>query len=692
MDPGSPSPPGATWDGAGVNFALRAAPAERVEVCLFDSGERRERARLALPGRSGDTFHGRVPGLGPGQHYGFRVHGPWAPAAGQRCDPRCLLVDPYARQLSGRVCWPIAMRASDPLLPAAWPGGDSAPWVPRGVVVDDAFDWRGDAPPRTPWRDSVILEVHVRGLTMRHPEVPPELRGTFGGVAHPAIVEHLRHLGVTAVELLPVHAFVDELALARRGLRNYWGYNTLAFLAPEPRYLGGAGPHAFKAMVRTLHTAGIEVILDVVYNHTAESDHLQPTLSLRGIDNAGYYRLDPQARSRYVNWTGCGNTLDLSRPPARELVLDSLRYWVTEMHVDGFRFDLAPALARGEHDFEAGGAFLAAIASDPVLADVKLIAEPWDVGPDGYRAGGFPPGWAEWNDRFRDTVRRFWLRGGDDVADLARRVHGSADLFDRAGRAPWASVNYVTSHDGFTARDAVSYARRHNEANGERNRDGHEHEISCNHGVEGASDDPAIAALRERQVRNLLATVLLSQGTPMLLAGDALGHGQDGNNNAYCQDNATAWLDWSRHARDPSLADFVAALTRARRAHPALRLAAYPHGERCSTTHGLRDVEWHHPRGGAMAGDDWRGAGARCLGVSFAACGGDIGSDEDLVLLILNPGADAVRFVLPRGDGGEIRWQVELSSGEVPVLERDAVRVGARSLSLLAPSTPAPAA
>jgi len=688
IEPGSAHPLGAT-PGGGVNFALFSAHAERVELCLFEPGAPAESARVTLPGRTGDIWHGFVPGLAVGQHYGYRVHGPQEPHRGHYFDPYKLLVDPYARELSGPVDWP------------AWgeevAGGDrhdSAPGTPRGVVVDDGtFDWTGDTRPGTSWPNTIIYEVHVGGYTRLRPDVPAQARGTFEGLAHPHVVEHLLRLGVTAVELMPVHAFVDDAFLVRRGLRNFWGYSTLGFFAPETRYLGERGRDGFKAMVRTLHQAGIEVILDVVYNHTCEGNHLGPTLSFRGIDNASYYRLAHGNPARYRDETGCGNTLDVSHPQVLALVLDSLRYWAEVMHVDGFRFDLATALARGVNGFEAQGRFFSALAADPLLSKLKLIAEPWDVGPEGYRLGGFPPGWAEWNDRYRDTVRRFWLQPGNPLPEFARRVHGSGDLFDHPGRGPWASVNYVASHDGFTLRDLVSYEQRHNEANGEDNRDGHSDNHANNHGVEGPTDDPHINALRARQARNLVATVLLSQGTPMLLAGDEMGRTQDGNNNAYCQDNEIGWVDWSRLAEEDELIDLVARLCRIRAEHPVLRQGGFVHGESLGPVTGLRDIDWLRPDGQRMNDDDWNAPDARCLGMllsapvaSSAVPGAAAG--EDVLLIVFNAAAHVLSFAPPRSARFAAvfsGWRCLLSTGAACLVTDAAVVVPERSVCVFEP-------
>ncbi|RZD88246.1 glycogen debranching enzyme GlgX [Streptomyces albidoflavus] len=623
--PGAPHPLGArprTGPGGvrGTNFALWAGGAEAVEVCLFDEDGRE--TRCPLPEFTHGIWHGFLPGVGAGRRYGYRVHGPWDPWTGARFNPAKLLLDPYARAVD-------APRGADyrQLPPEVyghvrdWPqqeyadtvrdDRDSAPYVPKGVVVQDdgPDEWRDDVRPKTPWADTVIYELHVRGFTMRHPDIPEELRGTYAGLAHPAAVAHLVELGVTAVELLPVHQFAHEDHLLRRGLGNYWGYNSLGWFAPHAAYAAGGttGQQVgeFRAMVRALHAAGIEVILDVVYNHTAEAGELGPTLSLKGIDNAGYYRLQHDAR-RYADYTGCGNTPHVVRPHVLRLITDSLRYWVTEMGVDGFRFDLAAALARSFHDVDMLSPFLAVIAQDPVLRRVKLIAEPWDVGTGGYQVGAFPPLWTEWNDRYRDAVRDFWRGALPDVRDLGYRLSGSSDLYAWGGRRPHASVNFVTAHDGFTLRDLVSYERKHNEANGEENRDGTDDNRSWNCGAEGESDDPAVTALRHRQLRNLLTTLLLSTGVPMLTAGDEMGRTQGGNNNAYCQDDGTSWVDWSLR-EDPDWAGLLALTRRLialRRAHPVLRSRSFFAG-RAQAEDGLRDLAWFTARGTEMTGDDW---------------------------------------------------------------------------------------
>ncbi|MFE9554592.1 glycogen debranching protein GlgX [Streptomyces sp. NPDC006703] len=651
--PGAPTPLGARFrvgpDGvAGTNFALWAGGAEAVEVCLFDpsGGE----TRLALTELTHEIWHGFVPGVRPGQRYGFRVHGRWDPWTGARWNPAKLLLDPYARAVDGDFTLPpeVYGHVRD------WPqqqvadtvrdDRDSAPHVPKGVVVQDDDDWADDHRPKTPWSDSVIYELHVRGFTRLHPEVPEPLRGTYAGLAHPAALEHLVRLGVTAVELLPVHQFAHEDHLLRRGLRNYWGYNSIGYFAPHAAYSasGTSGQQVgeFKRMVRALHGAGIEVILDVVYNHTAEAGELGPTLSLRGIDNRGYYRLPSDAR-RYADYTGCGNTLHVVQPHVLRLITDSLRYWVTEMGVDGFRFDLAAALARSMHDVDMLSPFLAVIAQDPVLRRVKLIAEPWDVGNGGYQVGSFPPLWTEWNDRYRDAVRDFWRGALPDVRDLGYRLSGSSDLYAWGGRRPYASINFVTAHDGFTLRDLVSYERKHNEANGEGNRDGTHDNRSWNCGVEGETDDPRVNALRRRQLRNLLTTLLVSTGVPMLVAGDEMGRTQGGNNNAYCQDGEVSWVDWSLLEKPGprGLLELATRLVELRHCHPVLRRRAFFSG-RPQAADGLRDLAWFTARGKEMTEQDWY-APASTLGLYLSgrdipgrdARGAPVTDDSFLILL-----------------------------------------------------------
>lgn len=672
--PGQAYPLGATWDGGGVNFALFSAHAEKVELCLFDRSGRQELSRITMPEYTDQVWHAYLPDSRPGDLYGYRVYGPYQPERGQRFNPHKLLLDPYALQLHGPLRWAQAhygYRFGGPRADLSFDRRDSARLMPKCVVVDPAFSWGEDQAPRTAWSDTVIYETHVRGFTIRHPALNKAQRGTFHGLAQAEIVAYLKALGITAVELLPVHAFVDDHFLVNKKLRNYWGYNTLGFFAPESRYLGNYRLNSFKHMVRRLHDAGIEVILDVVYNHTAEGDQMGPTLSFRGIDNQSYYRLLGDYPRYYINDTGCGNTLNLSHPRVLQMVLDSLRYWVTEMHVDGFRFDLATTLARESYGFDQNGGFLDAIRQDPVLARVKLIAEPWDIGPGGYQLGQFPPGWAEWNDRFRDTIRRFWRGDEGLLPELARRLHGSSDLFEHQGRRAWSSVNFVTSHDGFTLQDLVSYRERHNEANGEDNRDGHHSNFSENYGVEGTTDNVDILALRKRQRHNLLATLLLAQGTPMLLAGDELGRSQNGNNNAYCQDNEISWQDWSLLEKEQDTLEFVRRLIELRRRHPVLRRSQFLHGLKRSQVTGLEDIRWISETGVTMTPEQWNESQRRCLGLLLAGDAGHYrnakGEDlvDDTLLIIFNATTSDVRFLLPELNGGS-GWQCLLSTAAAP--------------------------
>jgi glycogen operon protein len=638
-------PLGATWDGKGVNFALFSASATSVDLCLFDPTGRRQTAQIPLPQRTEQIWHGYVERLLPGQLYGYRVHGPYEPRHGHRFNPAKLLLDPYAKLLHGQVRWHDALFG---YRPGAHRGDltidrrDSAPMMPKCVVEDPSYHWGDDRPPRTPWTDTVIYEAHVKGLTHLHPDVPPGMRGTYAALGHPAVIEHLVKLGITAVELLPIHAFVDDRFLVEKGLRNYWGYSTLAFFAPETRYLGELGAIELRRAIRALHDAGIEVILDVVYNHTAEGNHLGPTLSFRGIDNASYYKLAPDSARSYWDSTGTGNTLNLDHPQVLQMVLDSLRYWVESYHVDGFRFDLAPSLARTPYDFSDRAGFLRAVGQDPILSKVKLVAEPWDVGPGGYRLGGFPLRWSEWNDQFRDTIRAFWRGDRNQLPNLARVLAGSREIFEPSGRHPWASVNYVASHDGFTLQDVVSYEKKHNHANGEGNRDGHDHNLSTNLGFEGPANDPAILANRARLKRALLATAFLAQGVPMLLMGDELSRTQKGNNNAYAQDNETSWLDWKAGAAaDPALEDFVATLIRLRRRFGAFRRRSFLTGAEVSRK-GLRDVYWLAPEGEEMTVEDWNDPTRQVLGMQL----GNDAPDGERFLLLMNGGTDEVSFSL----------------------------------------------
>jgi isoamylase len=648
---------GATPDDDGVTFAIWSSVADSIILCLFDGDTE---YAVELPERTDDVFHGHVPGIGAGTRYGFRVEGPWDPAAGHRCNPAKLLIDPYARAFDGEVGDSSLLGGHNPRNQWNRDSRDSAPATPRSVVVDPRFDWGEDRPPRTPLSDSVIYETHVRGISVLHPDVPEHLRGTYAGLAHPAVLEHLLSLGVTAVELLPVHQFVHDQFLRDMGLRNYWGYNTVGFFAPHSEYAATGDPVTeFKGMVKLLHAVGIEVILDVVYNHTAEGNHLGPTLSLRGLDNRAYYRLDPHNAAHYLNWTGTGNTLDLGSPAALRLVMDSLRYWVEEMHVDGFRFDLATTLGRTHSDFDPLGAFFGAVSQDPILQGSKLIAEPWDVGPSGYRVGEFPPRWSEWNDTFRDTVRDFWKGTDSTIGDFGNAVTGSSPLYESSGRKPTASVNIVTTHDGFTLRDLVSYNERHNSTNGEDNRDGHDDNRSWNSGAEGPTEDPVVLETRRRRTRATLTTLLLSQGVPMLLGGDEFGRTQRGNNNAYNQDNEVSWYDWSE--ADDQLTAFVSRLIELRKAHPTFRRTSWLH-EHAAPTHDL--VGWFNTTGSEMTESDWNDPGGRTVALYLA--GGVVHSaagtvTDDDFLLAFNASSEVATFPLPPSIGTE-GWAVELDS------------------------------
>jgi len=674
-------PLGAHWDGSGVNFALFSEHAERVELCVFDDRAVVETARITLPGRSGQLWHGYLPGARPGLVYGYRVHGPYDPGNGHRFNPHKLLIDPYARAFAGRFEWDAAhydYRDGATRDEPSRDERDNAAAMLKCRVVDPGYDWGGDRPPRTSWADTVIYEAHVKGFTMTHPEIPPPLRGTYAGFAHPAAIAHLQRLGVTAVELLPVHEFIDERALVQNGLINYWGYNSLGFFAPAARYAGNGDPIAeFRALARSLHAAGIELILDVVYNHTCEGDELGPTLAFRGIDNASYYRIDGQQRSRYVNVTGCGNTLNLAHPQVLQMVLDSLRYWVTEMHVDGFRFDLATALARDERGFDAGAEFFAALRRDPLLSEVKLIAEPWDTA--SYEVGRFPPQFAEWNDKFRDAARGFWLTRDVHCSELAGRLTASSDLFRHDGRTPQASVNFVTAHDGFALADLVSYQHKHNEANGQSNRDGMDNNRSVNCGVEGPAADDAVNSERRRLQRALLATLFVAQGVPMLLAGDEQGRTQRGNNNAYCQDTPLSWLDWA-HA-DDGLREFTRRLIELRRRHPALRRTLWFDGS--PTALGERDILWLSRHGGEMTPDHWQEWANNCFGFQI----GRLDAAETALLILINGDPAEMPFALPHSPSGAWIRLIDSADPDAPehAFETSTV-VPPRALLLLASS------
>ncbi|HWJ83585.1 MAG TPA: glycogen debranching protein GlgX [Nocardioides sp.] len=679
--PGSAYPLGATFDGSGTNFALFSEVAERVELCLIDVGEDglRTETRVDLTEVDAYVWHAFLPEVQPGQRYGYRVHGPWDPAQGLRCNPAKLLLDPYAKATDGTIDWDQSLFGYDFGEEDSRNDDDSLQHTMLGVVINPYFDWEGDRAPRTPYAESVIYEAHVKGLTATHPGVPENLRGTYAGIAHEAVIEHLQKLGVTAIELMPVHQFVHDDVLLQRGLRNYWGYNTIGFLAPHDGYAASGAPgqqvQEFKAMVRTLHDAGIEVILDVVYNHTAEGNHLGPTISFKGIDNPAYYRLVDDDRKYYMDYTGTGNSLNVGHPHSLQLIMDSLRYWVTEMHVDGFRFDLASALAREFYDVDRLAAFFELVQQDPVVSQVKLIAEPWDVGPGGYQVGNFPPQWTEWNGAYRDTVRDFW-RGAADLGQFASRISGSSDLYEHSGRRPVASINFVTAHDGFTLRDLVSYEHKHNEANGEDGRDGSDDNRSWNHGVEGPTDKEDVIAVRARDQRNLLATLLLSQGVPMVLHGDEVGRTQDGNNNTYAQDSAISWIDWERV--DRPLLEFVAELVQLRREHPSLRRQRFFTGRSVRTAEGgrLNDIVWLHPDGRPMEDHDWQ-TDLRALGM-YLNGDGIAGRDQrgqpitDDHFLILFNGGDERSLTLPDKEYAA-RWRVVLdTSGECPTDDLDA--------------------
>jgi isoamylase len=652
--PGRPYPLGANWDGEGVNFALFSAHAEKVELCLFDRSGNHEEARIVLPEYTDEVWHAYLPDARPNLLYGYRVFGPYDPPNGHRFNPNKLLIDPYARSLHGRLRWSDALfgyRVGSQRSDLSFDRRDDARQIPKCRVIEPAFTWADDRRPQIPWEETIILELHVRGITINHPDVDPAHRGTFAGLASPAMIDYLLELGVTAVELLPIHAAVDDRHLIERGLANYWGYNSIAYFAPDPRLLATNSIAGFKTMIKRLHDAGIEVILDVVYNHSGEGNHLGPTLSFRGIDNASYYRLDADRRF-YQDVTGTGNTLNLDHPRVLQLVMESLRYWVQEMHVDGFRFDLCTALARENGDYGQGSAFFDAIGQDPVMAGVKLIAEPWDLGPDGYQLGNFPPGWAEWNGQYRDTVRRFWKGDRGLVANLGSRVAGSSDIFGNRGRRPWASINFITVHDGFTLQDLVSYNDKHNEANGEDNHDGSDADHSSNYGVEGPTDDPEILALRDRQKRNLLATLLLSLGIPMLLAGDEIGRTQRGNNNAYCQDNEISWFDWDIRPEDRDLRRFCRYLIHLRRRHRVFSRPRFLRGEVLSEA-GVKDITWVTPSGEEAAAEDWNNPVALSLGYVLSGAAGEFftpGGQRDIdesFLVMMNAYYEDLDFHIP---------------------------------------------
>ena len=687
---GSPFPRGATWDGKGTNFALFTAHGTRVEVCFYDESGN-ETGRIDLPEYTDEVWHGYVPGVGPGQLYGYRVHGPYEPENGHRFNPNKLLLDPYAKQIVGDLIWADELygytvgHADGDL---SFDERDSAPFMPKAMVIDPSYKWVEHGKPSVPWTRTAIYEAHVRGFTMLHPGVPEHLRGTFAGMATPEVIDYVRDLGVTSVELLPVHAYLDDHYLQEKELRNYWGYNTIGFFALKTRYMSGGDPREFKDMVAAYHRAGLEIILDVVYNHTAEGNEMGPTLSFKGIDNASYYRLAEDKRY-YINDTGTGNTVNLSNARVLQMVNDSLRYWATEMNVDGFRFDLATILGREPYGFDENGGFLDSCTQDPVLNQVKLIAEPWDLGHGGYRVGNFPYGWAEWNDRYRDGIRGWWKGDAGVAGDVAHRLSGSQDLYGWSGKGPHASINFVTAHDGFTLHDLVSYNEKHNEANGEDNRDGNDNNLSWNCGAEGPTDNAEVNALRERQKRNFLATLLLSQGVPMLLAGDERGHTQRGNNNVYCQDNELTWLDWTPSPEADSLRDFVTLLIRTRRLHPSFRRRSFFRGQPAGDGES-KDVVWLRPDGNEMTPPDW-GEHVRCLGMMFSGTGiidvgphGEALQDDDF-LLLLNAYHEPLPFTLPSRPGDRWNRQIDtaLDSSLSLLLTESTYELQCRSLALL---------
>jgi isoamylase len=695
--PGKAYPLGATYDGSGTNFAVFSEAAEKVELCLFaaDGTE----SRVTLPEVDGFVWHGFIPNIEPGQRYGYRVYGPYDPAAGQRCNPNKLLLDPYAKAIDGTFEWNQSLFGYNFGDPDRRNDDDSAPSVAKSVVINPFFDWGVDRPPGHEYADTVIYEAHVKGLTQTHPDIPEQIRGTYGAAAHPVIIEHLKSLGVNAIELMPVHHFANDSTLIDKGLSNYWGYNTIGFLAPDPKYSSSSTPggqvQEFKAMVRALHEADIEVILDVVYNHTAEGNHLGPTLSMRGIDNAAYYRLVDDDKRYYMDYTGTGNSLNVGHPHTLQLIMDSLRYWVTEMHVDGFRFDLASTLAREFYDVDKLSAFFELVQQDPTVSQVKLIAEPWDVGPGGYQVGNFPPQWTEWNGKYRDTVRDYWRGEPATLDEFAYRLTGSADLYERTARRPVASINFVTAHDGFTLRDLVSYNEKHNDANEEDNRDGESHNRSWNCGVEGPTDDPEIDALRAQQQRNFLVTLLLSQGVPMISHGDELGRTQQGNNNVYCQDNELSWIDWAQ--ADTELTEFTRSVSALRAAHPVFRRRRFFSGRpvRQRGSDGLPDIAWFAPDGSEMGDDDWETGFAKSVAVYLNGQGipdldvrGQRVTDDSFVLCF-NAHHEPIEFTLPPKEFGPawapVIYTADTAAAEEakPVTAGATVAVDARAVLVL---------
>ncbi|HEY8576026.1 MAG TPA: glycogen debranching protein GlgX [Devosia sp.] len=680
--PGDYSVLGATWDGEGTNFALFSAYATRVELCLFDAATGAETDRITLPEYTNEIWHGYVPGVGPGTLYGYRVHGPFEPENGHRFNPNKLLLDPYARELVGNVEWSPAhfgYLADAEEKDLSFNDADSAPFMPKGKVIDPrGYDWGDDQKPNIDWAKTIFYETHVKGFTQLHPAVPEELRGTFEGLSQREVVDYIKSTGVTSVELLPIHFFPDDDFLLQKGLRNYWGYNTLGFFAPASRYYGPNGINGLRNTIRAFHDAGLEVILDVVYNHTAEGNEMGPTLSWKGIDNFSYYRTMPGEARYYINDTGTGNTVNTSHPRVLQMVTDSLRYWSEEMHVDGFRFDLGTILGREPQGFDQRGGFFDAVGQDPALSKVKLVGEPWDIGPGGYQVGGFPPGWAEWNDKYRDTVRDYWKNTDDTSQDFAARFTGSGDVYDLRGRRPWSSVNFLTAHDGFTLHDVVSYNDKHNEANGEDNNDGHNDNRSFNYGAEGETDDEGIVATRERQKRNFLATLFLSHGTPMLLAGDEFSRTQGGNNNGYAQDSEISWVHWDHSDNAKALTDFVRRLIELRQAQPLLHR---------SNWRDMMGVTWYNPGGGEQLPEHWNDSGATTLGLRLSR---DDLKDQDGIwwelVILFNPHDGDVDFVVPERSEGRT-WTVEIDTSEPEetrtVRTGRTITMGARSLLLL---------
>ncbi|WP_197383358.1 glycogen debranching protein GlgX [Mycolicibacterium mengxianglii] len=694
--PGKAYPLGSTYDGSGTNFAVFSEVAERVELCLFDADG--NETRYSLPEVDGFVWHGFLPGIESGQRYGYRIHGPYDPAEGHRCNPNKLLLDPYSKAIDGNFQWEQSLFGYNFGDPDSRNDEDSAAAMPKSVVINPFFDWGNDRPPQREYADSLIYEAHVKGLTETHPAIPDQIRGTYAAIGHPAIIEHLKGLGVTAIELMPVHHFANDSTLIDKGLSNYWGYNTIGFFAPDSKYASSPTPgnqvQEFKAMVRALHEAGIEVILDVVYNHTAEGNHMGPTLSMRGIDNAAYYRLVDDDKRYYMDYTGTGNSLNVGHPHSLQLIMDSLRYWVTEMHVDGFRFDLASTLAREFYDVDRLSTFFELVQQDPTVSQVKLIAEPWDVGPGGYQVGNFPPQWTEWNGKYRDTVRDFWRGEDASLGEFASRITGSADLYEHTARRPVASINFVTAHDGFTLRDLVSYNDKHNEANGEDNNDGESHNRSWNCGVEGPTDDPEIVALRAQQQRNFLTTLLLSQGVPMICHGDELGRTQGGNNNGYCQDNEITWVDWE--TADQALLEFAGTVSMLRADHPVFRRRRFFTGRplRQRGAKGRPDISWFRPDGTEMSEEDWDSGFGKSVAVYLNGQGipdldprGHRVTDDSFVVCF-NAHHEPIEFTVPSEEFGDL-WQpvvdtaAEPGAEPAPVPAAEALKVGARSIVVL---------